>query len=664
MAGTKSDIENLSINTIRTLAVDTVQRANSGHPGAPMGMAPAAFVLWTKVMKHNPKNPSWINRDRFILSAGHASALIYSLITLSDAGLTIDDMKKFRQWGSKTPGHPEFGHTPCIETTTGPLGQGFANGVGMAIAEAHLNAEYSEVMDHYTYVMCGDGDLMEGLSYESASLAGHLKLGKLICVYDDNQISIEGSTEITFIEDVVKRFEACGWHVIEVSDGTDTDAIESALIEAKKISDKPSLIKVKTKIAHGSPNFEGSEKAHGSPLGADEIKLTKNALEWPYEESFFIPPEVKDFFNELNNNFQEIENQWNDKFQKFNSENKEKANALINSVTGFLPRDWNKDLKKFKPEDGKIATRKASGIILNEIAKRVPTLMGGSADLAPSNKTEIEGEGFFSSKSYGSRNMHFGVRENAMGSILNGMFLHSGVRPYGGTFLVFSDYMKPAIRVASLMKLPVIYVFTHDSIAVGEDGPTHQPIEHTASLRLIPGLTTIRPADANETRSAWETAINNSTGPVALILSRQGLPVLDDSSAQGKPERGAYVIDDCEGTPDILLIATGSEVHICVEAKAKLKERGHNVRVISMPSKEIFEKQSDDYKEKIIPYSVEKRLVVEAGSTLGWEKYAGSKGEILGIDSFGASAPGPKVLKQFGFFAVNIVNKAQIVLNK
>lgn len=664
MAGTNTGIENLSINTIRTLSMDAVQKANSGHPGAPMGMAPAAFVLWTKVMNHNPKNPAWINRDRFVLSGGHASALIYSLITLSDAGLTIDDMKKFRQWGSKTPGHPEFGHTPCIETTTGPLGQGFANAVGMAMAEAHLSKKYPEAIDHFTYVMCGDGDLMEGLSYESASIAGHLKLGKLICVYDDNEISIEGNTSITFTEDVVKRFESCNWHVIEVADGTDIDAIENAVLEAKKILDKPSLIKVRTNIAHGSPNFEGSEKAHGSPLGDEEIKLTKKALGWPYEESFVIPEEVKEYFNAFNEKCQENENQWKEKFQKFNEEDKDKANELVNAITGFLPRDWNEGLTKFTVEDGKIATRKASGTILNEIAKRVPNLMGGSADLGPSNKTEITGEGYFSADSYESRNIHFGVRENAMGSILNGMFLHSGVRPYGGTFLVFSDYMRPAIRVASLMKLPVIYVFTHDSVAVGEDGPTHQPIEHTAALRLIPGLTNIRPADANETRAAWEAAINNSTGPVSLILSRQGLPVLDLSTSKGQPERGGYVVSDCEGTPDIILIATGSEVHICVEAKEELASRGHNVRVVSMPSREIFERQSDEYKERIIPSSVEKRLVVEAGTTIGWEKYSKSSKNIIGIDHYGASAPGNVVLKKFGFFSINIVNKAQMILNK
>lgn len=664
MEETKGDIEQLTINTIRTLAMDSVQKANSGHPGAPMGMAPAAFVLWTKAMKHNPKNPAWINRDRFVLSAGHASSLLYSLLTLCEAGIGVEDLKQFRQWGSKTPGHPEYGLTSGVETTTGPLGQGFANGVGMAMSEAHLCAKYPEVIDHYTYVMCGDGDLMEGISYEAASLAGHLGLGKLICLYDDNNITIEGSTALSFTESVVKRFEAQNWHVIEVADGTDVNAIEDAVNQAKEVTDKPSLIKVTTNIAHGSPNFQGSEKSHGSPLGEDEIKLTKEALNWKSEEPFFIPQEVKDFFKELGNSFEEYENQWNDKFQAFNDSNKEKANDLINAITGFLPRDWNKDLKKFTPADGKIATRKASGIILNEIAKKLPCIIGGSADLAPSNKTELENEKDFAKGSYEGRNIRFGIREHAMGAVMNGMFLHSGVRPYGGTFLVFSDYMRSAIRVASLMKLPVVYVFTHDSIAVGEDGPTHQPIEQTASLRLIPGLKVIRPADANETRVAWEIAVNNSNGPVALILSRQGLPVLEPKASIGKPEFGGYVVDDCDGTPDLVFIATGSEVSLCVESKRVFEERGVKVRVVSMPSREIFEEQSKDYQDRIIPPMVTKRVVVEAGTTMGWEKYAGDNGDIIGINTFGASAPGSTVLKKFGFFKENVVNKAQIVLNK
>lgn len=664
MSESKSNIEQTAVNTIRTLAMDMVQKANSGHPGAPMGMAPAAFVLWTKIMKHNPKNPAWINRDRFILSAGHASSLLYALIALSKGGLSIDDLKQFRKWGSKTPGHPEFGYTPCVETTTGPLGQGFANGVGMAMAEAHLNSKYPEAVDHFTYVMCGDGDLMEGISYESASLAGHLGLGKLICLYDDNNITIEGNTSLAFTEDPVKRFDAAGWHVIEVLDGTDLELIEKAVKEAKNETKKPSLIKIKTSIAHGSPNLSGSEKAHGAPLGEEEIKLTKKALNWDYEEPFFIPEEVKDYFSKTEKIFEEYENEWNQKFQEFNSADQEKANNFINAVTGFLDRDWNKNLKKFKPEDGKIATRKASGIILNEIAKIIPTLIGGSADLAPSNKTELENEKDFSKDSYSGRNIRFGIREHAMGAIINGMFLHSGVKPYAGTFLVFSDYMRPAIRMASLMKLPVIYVFTHDSVAVGEDGPTHQPIEHIQSLRLIPGLTVLRPADANETRTAWETAVNNSTGPVALILSRQGLPVIDPAKTQGKPELGGYIADDCEGDPELIMISTGSEVHLCIEAKNELEKRGNKVRVVSLLSKEIFEKQGADYQERIIPSKIKKRLVVEAGSTTGWEKYAGEKGEILGINKFGASAPGNTVLKKFGFFSVNLINLAQIVLNK
>ncbi|MDY0131924.1 MAG: transketolase [Desulforegulaceae bacterium] len=657
------NIEETAVNTLRTLAMDTVQKANSGHPGAPMGMAPAAFVLWTKIMKHNPKNPAWINRDRFILSAGHASALLYSLIALSKGGLEIEDLKQFRKWGSKTPGHPEFGHTPGVETTTGPLGQGFANGVGMAMAEAHLNSKYPEVIDHFTYILCGDGDLMEGISYEAASLAGHLELGKLICLYDDNEITIEGSTKLSFTEDVVKRFEAAGWQVIEVADGTDLDLIEKSVNKAKSEQNKPSLVKIKTKIAHGSPNLEGSEKAHGAPLGEEEIKITKKALGWKSEEPFFIPEEVKTYFTKTAKRFEEYENQWNLKFQEFNKSDKEKANNLINAITGFLDRDWNKNLKKFTPEDGKIATRKASGIILNQIAKLIPTLIGGSADLAPSNKTEIENEKDFSKNSYNGRNIRFGIREHSMGAIINGMFLHSGVKPYAGTFLVFSDYMKPAIRMASIMKLPVIYVFTHDSIAVGEDGPTHQPIEHIQSLRLIPGLTVLRPADANETRTAWERAINNSTGPTALVLSRQGLPVLDSSNQEGKPDLGGYIVDNCEGDPDLIMIATGSEVHLCIEAKKELEKRGSKIRVVSLLSKEIFEEQDKDYKEKIIPSKIKKRLVVEAGSSSGWEKYSGDQGKILGINSFGASAPGSTVLKKFGFFTVNIINLAQTILN-
>ncbi|PID77749.1 MAG: transketolase [Deltaproteobacteria bacterium] len=656
--------ELLAINTIRTLAVDSVQNADSGHPGAPMGMAPAAFVLWAKVMKHNPKNPAWINRDRFILSAGHASSLLYCLIALSQGGLTIDDLKKFRKWGSLTPGHPEFGLTPCVETTTGPLGQGFANGVGMAMAEAHLNAKYPEVINHFTYVMCGDGDLMEGISYEAASLAGHMGLGKLICLYDDNGITIEGNTSISFTEDVVQRFKSQNWHVLSISDGTDIEAIEKAVEEAKKVSEKPSLIKIKTHIAHGSPNLQDSEKAHGSPLGKEEIALTKKNLNWPYEESFYVPEEVRDFFAGLNEKFEDYENEWNLKFQEFNKNNSKKADELINLVTGFLPRDWNEGLKKFTPEDGPIATRKASGIILNEIAKKLSGLIGGSADLAPSNKTEIENEKDFAKGSYDGRNIRFGIREHSMGAIANGLLLHSRLRAYAGTFLVFSDYMRPAIRAASLMKLPVIFVFTHDSIAVGEDGPTHQPVEHIASLRLIPGLTIIRPADANETRAAWESAINNNNGPVCLILSRQGLPVLDNSSIEGSPERGGYVIDNCKGTPDLIMIATGSEVYLCIEAKKELEKRGQNIRVVSLPSREIFEKQGSDYMERIIPSSCKKRLVVEAGIPSGWEKYSGDRGDILGVNSFGASASGATVLRKFGFFKENIVNKAQIVINE
>lgn len=660
------NIDELSVNTIRTLSMDAIQKANSGHPGAPMGLAPAAYVLWTRIMKHNPKNPGWLDRDRFILSCGHASMLLYSLLHLSGYSLSLDDIKKFRQWESKTPGHPEYGITTGVETTTGPLGQGFANAVGMAMAERHLAARFNKpenkIVDHYTYLFCGDGDLMEGVASEAASLAGHLGLGKLICIYDDNKISIEGSTDITFTEDVGVRFSAYNWHVEKIDDGNDLQAITDAIKTAKTKTEKPSIIIVSTHIAFGSPNKQDSASAHGAPLGEEEIRLTKNNYGLPEDKSFFIPDSVYENFKTCVESGKKAESKWQNTYNEYVQKYPDLAGQWVNAVSGYLPTGWDLNIPDFLDQKEALATRAASGIVLNAIADNVPTIMGGSADLAPSNKTYINSSGEFQKNKYQGRNIRFGVREHAMGAIMSGMFLHHGIRPYGGTFLVFADYMRPAIRVASLMNLPLIYIFTHDSIAVGEDGPTHQPVEHIASLRAIPGLTVIRPADAVETAHAWRFAVNNTKSPVALILSRQKLPVLKNTNSRSGLPNGAYIISDTKNKPDIILIATGSEVHICLEAKKLLSSKNINARVVSMPSWELFEQTSKNYKNSVLTPDVEARIVVEAGCNLGWKKYAGKNGIIISMNHFGSSAPGQTLMEKFGFTPENIVKQSQKIL--
>jgi len=656
-------IDNTCINTIRTLAMDAVQAANSGHPGAPMGLAAAAYVLWTRVLKHNPANPDWADRDRFVLSAGHASMLLYSLLYLTGYKVSLKELKNFRQWGSKTPGHPEYGHTPGVETTTGPLGQGFANAVGMAMTESHLAALFNragqKIVDHHTYVMCGDGDLMEGVSAEAASLAGHLGLGKLICIYDDNKISIEGGTDLAFTENVAARFKAYRWHVLRINDGNDLPAIQQALEEAKAETGKPSLIVMRTHIAYGSPNKQDTAAAHGAPLGEDEIRLTKENLGWPAEEKFYVPDKVLKAFRKSVDKGKKAEAAWQKKVITYAKKQPELAKEWTAAITGKPLQRWDAGIPSFKGAKP-IATRAASGQVLNALADRLPTLIGGSADLAPSNNTLLKSSFDFQKGSYDGRNIRFGVREHAMGAILTGMALHKGVRPYGGTFLVFADYCRPAIRLAALMKLPVIYVFTHDSVAVGEDGPTHQPVEHFAALRAIPGLIVIRPADATETAAAWRLAIRSANAPVALILSRQNLPVLDRSRypAATMLAKGGYVLSDSKGVPDVILIGTGSEVSLCLEAQALLAKRNVAARVVSMPSWELYERTTQRYKDTVLPPEVTARVAVEAGITMGWERYVGSTGAVIGINRFGASAPGSLVLKKYGIQASAIVSKA------
>jgi len=668
MAKAEMNPDQLTITTIRTLSMDAVQKANSGHPGAPMGLAPAAYTLFKYFLKHNPKNPAWMDRDRFVLSGGHGSALLYSLLYLFGYGLNLDDLKNFRQWGSRTPGHPEYGETPGVETTTGPLGQGIANAVGMAMAERHLAVRFNKadkaLIDHHTYVMCGDGDLMEGVALESISLAGHLGLGKLILLYDDNGITIEGKTDISFTENVRAKFESQNWHVVTVKDGNDMDEIKKAVQAGKDEATRPTLVQIKTHIAYGSPHKQDSSDAHGSPLGAEEIKLTKKFYGVPEDKDFYVPDEVLENCRKALAKGEEMEHAWQEVFDTYKAHYPEFAGQFVDAVSGFLTQGWDSKIPVFKPEDGPVATRSASGKVLNAIADHLPTLMGGSADLAPSNNTYIKNAADFQKGAWEGRNIRFGVREHAMGAIMSGMFLHSGVRPFGGTFLVFADYMRPAIRVASLMKLPLIYVFTHDSVAVGEDGPTHQPVEHLASLRAIPNLTVVRPADANETALAWKKALMTLDSPTALILSRQNLPTLDVSKKDGEFNYGAYTVENVTD-PDLILIATGSEVHICVEA-AKALKKDHNIKaaVVSMPSWELFEKAPASYRERILPSHVKTRIAVEAGISMGWEKYVGTEGRIIGINRFGASAPGGKVLKEYGFSSENIVKNALEMLKK
>ncbi|MEQ8525834.1 transketolase [Gracilimonas sp.] len=656
-----SKLDQLCVNTIRTLSMDAVEKANSGHPGMPMGMADVAYILWTKFLKHNPKNPNWFDRDRFILSAGHGSMLLYSLLHLTGYELSLEEIKNFRQMGSITPGHPEYGMTPGVETTTGPLGQGFGTGIGMAMAEHFLAAKFNkkghEIVDHYTYAIVSDGDLMEGISHESASMAGHMGLGKLIYLYDSNSISIEGSTDLAFTEDVSKRFEAYNWHVVEI-DGHDHDAITSAIEEAQSVKDKPSLVVCTTHIGYGSPNKQDSESSHGSPLGEDEIRLTKEGYGWDPDKKFYIPEDALKVFREELDKGKRAEKEWNDKiaaYEKAFSEEGEAFNAWINRE---LSPVLESILPKFDEDTKGIASRAASGKVINAIKDEVPNLFGGSADLGGSTKTDIDGYGSYQGDNPTGRTIHYGVREHAMGAAVNGMALHGGLIPYGATFFVFTDYMRPAIRLAGLMKVPSIFVLTHDSIGLGEDGPTHQPVEHLASLRAMPNITILRPGDANETSYAWKSALENTSGPTLLVLTRQNLPTLSrsDKNHASLVQKGAYIYADSEKeTPDAILIGTGSELQFAVEAKTKLADKGIDARVVSMPSWELFEKQDASYKESVLPKEVTNRVSIEAGSTFGWERYIGTEGTAIGLNSFGESAPYEELYEHFGITSDAVV---------
>ncbi len=666
-----SQLDALCVNTIRMLSADGVEKARSGHPGMPMGAAPMAYVLWTRFLRHNPRNPRWPDRDRFVLSAGHGSMLLYSLLHLTGYDLSLDDIKAFRQWNSRTPGHPEYPLTPGVEITTGPLGQGFASGVGMAMAERFLAARFNRpeypIVDHFTYGIVSDGDLMEGISHEAASLAGHLGLGKLIYLYDDNHITIEGSTDIAFTEARDLRFEAYGWHVQRVADGNDLDAIEAAIAAARKATDHPSLIAVRTHIGYGSPNKADKASAHGEPLGPEELRRTKENLGWPAEPPFLVPDEVRDRFRSAIEQGVENEDLWNERFRSYAETFPSLVKTWEGCLNGVLPEGWDREIPFFPADPTGMATRVASGKVLNAMARHVPNLIGGSADLAPSNKTEIAGEPDFQAGTYGGRNLRFGVREHGMGAILNGMALHAGVIPYGGTFLIFSDYMRPAIRLAALMGLKVIYVFTHDSIGLGEDGPTHQPVEQLAALRAIPGLTVIRPCDANETAEAWKAALQSTAGPVALALTRQDVPVLDRSLYPGADNlaRGAYILRDAPGgVPDLILIATGSEVHIALKAAATLDGKGIKVRVVSMPSWELFDREDKAYRRQVLPPDIKARVAIEAGVTQGWRRYVGDSGRVIGLNRFGASAPGAVLYEKFGFTADHLVEMALSLVGK
>jgi len=634
-----------------------------------MGTADLAYVLWTRFLKHNPANPAWPDRDRFVLSAGHGSMLLYSLLHLTGYDLPLEELKNFRQWNSRTPGHPEYGLTPGVETTTGPLGQGFANGVGMAIAESFLAATFNQpgfpIFDHFTYAIVSDGDLMEGVSHEAASLAGHLGLGKLIYLYDDNEISIEGSTDLTFTEDVPARFRAYNWHVQEV-DGYDLEGIEVAIRAAQEETRRPSLIVCHTHIAYGSPNKQDTASAHGAPLGEEEVRLTKEALGWPAETHFLIPEAALAVFRQAVEHGRQAEAQWCETFESYRTMYPKEAALLDTLWAGRLPDGWEETLPTFAPADGPLATRKASGAVLNALAQALPTLIGGSADLAPSNVTLLKGFADWQHETPAGRNLHFGVREHAMGSILNGMALHGGLLPYGGTFLVFSDYMRPPVRLAAMMGLPVVYVWTHDSVWIGEDGPTHQPVEQLAALRAIPNLVLIRPADGNETAAAWRVALERRDGPTALALTRQKLPVLFETTRNPaeKVTRGAYVLADSSGIPKVLLIASGSEVHLALEARDLLAQKGIAVRVVSMPSWELFDAQPTSYREAVLPPQVTARLAIEAGVTQGWAKYVGLAGDVMGLDRFGASAPYKVLMEKFGFTAEAVVERVLRLLGR
>ncbi|MEO6131832.1 MAG: transketolase [Saprospiraceae bacterium] len=683
---TPTQIDQLSIDTIRFLSVDAVQKANSGHPGLPLGAAPMAYVLWTKFLSHNPTNPHWFNRDRFVLSAGHGSMLLYSLLHLTGYDLPMEEIKHFRQWGSKTPGHPERGVTPGVETTTGPLGQGFANGVGMAIAEAYLAARFnqpgSEIINHYTYGLVSDGDLMEGVAAEAAPLAGHLKLGKLIYLYDNNHITLAASTQLTFTEDHLKRFDAYGWHTQSIEDGNDLEAIENAIRNAQHETERPSIISVRTHIGFGSPHKQDTFAAHGSPLGDEEVKLTKINLGWPVEPTFLIPEDAINHFRKAVIRGMKIELEWNETFSSFKKKYASEATELEDMIQGIIPQGWDKNIPVFPVDSKGMATRVASGKIMQAFSPMLTGFIGGSADLNTSTHTELKDAGNFEHPSmavgdlqgsagggwsYAGRNLQFGVREHGMGSISNGMAAHGGILPFCATFLTFSDYMRPAIRLSALMGLKVIYVFTHDSIGLGEDGPTHQSVEHVVSLRAIPDLNVIRPCDANETAIAWRMAIETDKTPTALILSRQDLPTLDRAiyASADHLHFGGYILSESPGgSPDLILIASGSEIMHIVKAQQELQKSNIAVRLVSMPCWELFDAQTDEYKNEVLPPSILNRISVEAGITQGWSRYTGDKGESIGIDTFGASAPGDVMMREFGFTLENICTRAIALLKK
>jgi transketolase len=665
-------LDELCINTLRFLAVDMVQKANSGHPGLPMGSAAMAYTLWDRSLKYNPRDPHWPDRDRFILSAGHGCALLYALLHVTGFDLPLDELKRFRQWGSHTPGHPEYGKTPGVEATTGPLGQGLANGVGMAIAEVALAARFNrpghKIVDHYTYVLVSDGDLEEGISSEAGSIAGHQHLGKIIVLYADNHITIEGSTELAFTEDRMARFAAFGWQVQRVEQSNDVEAVALALDNARKETDRPSLIAVRTHIGFGSPHKQDTAAAHGEPLGVEEARLTKEGMNWPVSPSFHIPEEALEHFRRAVVRGSAAQVEWESRFKAFGQEYPELSAEFQRVIDRQLPGDWGAGLPTFVASDGPMATRVASGKVIEILGSRLPEMMGGSADLGPSTHTKIDGAGSFEPEDWAGRNMHFGIRENSMGAILNGMALHSGLIPYGGTFFVFSDYMRPPMRLAAMNALPVIYIFTHDSIGMGEDGPTHQPVEQLIGLRSIPGMVVLRPADANETVAAWRVAIGRKQGPVALVLTRQGLPVLDLNSYPAIPAGvplGGYILADFSTAkdPEITLIATGSEVHLALKGRDQLQTEGVNARVVSMPSTNLFAAQSEDYRDRILPKGVP-LLAIEAGSPVGWQSYVGPRIAVIGIDTFGSSAPGPVVMEHYGFTAENVCRQAHHVLNQ
>lgn len=660
-----SDIETLAINTIRMLSIDAVQKANSGHPGLPMGAAAMTYVLWTKFMRHNPANPKWPNRDRFVLSAGHGSALLYSMLHLTGYDLSMDDIKNFRQWGSRTPGHPENHMTPGVEVTTGPLGQGISNAVGMAIAEAHLAAKFNRpgypVLDHYTYVIASDGDLMEGVASEACSLAGHLGLGKLIVLYDDNHITIDGTTDLAFTEDRMGRFKAYGWHTQEVSDGNDTVAVGKAMERARNEGGRPSIIAVRTHIGYGSPNKQDSSDAHGSPLGEDEVRLTKENLGWPSDHTFLVPDKVRDHFHQVSEKGEMAQKLWDELFADYKKKHPDLAAAWKKMWRAELPEGWRDSLPDLSGQS--IATRAASGKVINALAPVLPRLLGGSADLAPSNNTLIDGEGTFSRENREGRNFHFGVREHGMAAIANGMSLHGALHPYVATFMIFSDYMKPAIRLSVLSRCPVTFIFTHDSIGLGEDGPTHQPIEQLAGLRSIPGLIDIRPADASETVQAWRIALETNE-PTALILTRQNLPSIDRTvhPAASAIEKGAYILAETGYDQRAIILASGSEVAPALKAMEILDAKGIHVRVVNVASFELFDRQSEAYQREVLPPEITARVAVEAASPFGWERFTGSNGRVLGINRFGSSAPGGLNMEKFGFTAENIARTVEELL--